>query len=99
MSLIGSIQIAIAAKEPTGDSRRRLLALPMLVTERFIELVEEQQPRALVVLAHYFALLVGFSSFWQMGNAGQREIRGIRSVVPAEWLDLMRAPLHAIGDA
>ena len=51
-----------------------------------------------MILAHYFALLGGFSNLWHIGDAGQREVRGISSALPDEWMELMQAPLQAIGD-
>jgi hypothetical protein len=88
-SYIGSIQIAIKENETPADICRRLLLFPIMVQERFIGLLGELQPRALVILAHFFALLVGYRDVWWIGEAGQKEIRGIQSVLPREWQSLM----------
>ena len=99
VSYIGSIWIAISkGDEPSGDICRRTIAFPMLVHPRFITLVEEQQPRALVVLAHYFAIVARFKAIWWMGDSGCREVRAIQSILPAEWQDAMRWPLENIAD-
>jgi hypothetical protein len=96
LSYIGSVQIAIAAAETSSIILRRLISFPMLIQKQFIDLVAEQQPRALVVLAHYFALLARFSHFWWIGDTGQREILGIQSFLPDEWQHLLEWPLQAM---
>lgn len=95
LSYIGSVQIAITAGEAPEDICRRLIVFPLLISKEFINLVEEQQPRALVVLAHYFALLAKFKDdIWYIGDAGQREVRGIHTILPVEWQDRMSKPLQ-----
>ena len=98
ISYIGSVQIAINAQERPADINRRLTLFPILIQKRFIDLVEEQQPRALVLLAHYFALLAKFRDLWWVGDTGQKEIRAIQSVLPEEWQDLMSWPLRAMEE-
>ncbi|MCJ1433825.1 hypothetical protein MMC27_003190 [Xylographa pallens] len=95
VNYIGSVQIAITAGEAGQDILRRLLVFPVLIPTRFIALVVEQQPRALVVLAHYFALVARFKHPWWIGDGGRREIRGIQSALSAEWSYLMSWPLSA----
>ena len=99
VSYIGSMLIAIdAGEEQGGDICRRAIAFPMLVHPGFITLVEEQQPRALVVLAHYFAVLARFKDLWWMGDSGRREMIGIQTILPTEWQEAMRWPLNAIEE-
>ena len=93
LSLIGSVQLAIEQSERQIDILRRLLVFPVLLEKPFIDLVEEGRPRALVLMAHYFALLTSFSHIWWIGDTGKREIVGIQSFLLAEWSDLMRWPL------
>ena len=97
VSYIGSILIAIdGGEEQGGDICRRTMAFPMLVHPGFITLVEEHQPRALVILAHYFAIVARFKNVWWMGDSGRREVIGIQTVLPPEWQDAMRWPLEEI---
>ncbi|MCJ1382351.1 hypothetical protein MMC17_005464 [Xylographa soralifera] len=93
VNYIGSVQIAITAGEAGHDILRRLLIFPVLIPRRFIDLVVEQQPRALVVLAHYFALVAGFKHLWWIGDAGRKEVRGIQTALSAEWIGMMSWPL------
>ena len=56
LSYIGSIKRAVNAREHSLGICRWFLAFPVVVPGKMIELLEEKKPRALVVLAHYFAL-------------------------------------------
>ncbi|KAE9372815.1 hypothetical protein N431DRAFT_245632 [Stipitochalara longipes BDJ] len=98
LSLIGSVQLAIAQSERQVDILRRLLVFPMLLEKPFIDLVEEGQPRALVLIAYYFAMLTTFSHVWWIGETGKREIKGIQSIISAEWSDLMTWPLTMVQE-
>ncbi|KAI1413642.1 C6 finger domain-containing protein [Hypoxylon sp. FL1857] len=75
---------------------RMVLMFPMLSDQRYVELVQEGSPRALVILAHYFALLVKFHDVWWVGNVGTVETRAIASVLPDEWQHLLAWPLKVI---
>jgi hypothetical protein len=96
ISYIGSIMIAITTQVEQPEIFRRIIAFPMLIKRGFIYLVEQRQPRALVVLAHYFALCTMLKKVWWIGDVGPREVRGIQMVLSDEWLDLMCWPLQTI---
>ncbi|OAA61962.1 c6 zinc finger domain containing protein [Niveomyces insectorum RCEF 264] len=113
LSYIGSVQHAMARGEPVYMLTRRIQGFTMVVPSRFIAFVAEQRPRALVVLAHFFATVSQISGVWWLGGIGgssdgggghsgkesiaKREVRGIRSVLPEEWLGYMAWPLQAAG--
>ncbi|KAK1982455.1 hypothetical protein LZ30DRAFT_590533 [Colletotrichum cereale] len=60
--------------------RGAALAFPATVSKRFIELLEERRPRALAILASFFALLKGFeSAVWWLDGVARREVMGIVS--------------------
>ncbi|KAF8848653.1 hypothetical protein BDZ45DRAFT_664215 [Acephala macrosclerotiorum] len=97
LSYIGSVQKAIEAGEHRLAICRRAMAFAVLSPKRFFDFVEEQRPRALVVLAHFFALLSNMEDIWWIGKVARREIEGIRRELPAEWQVLMRIPLTSVG--
>ncbi|KUJ06795.1 uncharacterized protein LY89DRAFT_692155 [Mollisia scopiformis] len=97
-SYIGSVQLSIAAKENTSNIFRRLIIFPTVVYTEFIDLVKEQRPRALVILAHFFAFLWDFRDFWWIGDCGRREVRAIENALNEEWRELMVWPLQAVDD-
>lgn len=98
MSTINYIGAMWSAEMPT-DAGRRLTIFPMVVDKRFVALVDEMRPRALVIMAHYFALLVNLREFWPVGDVGRRECRAIASMLPMEWLSMMREPLSMLDRA
>ncbi|RDL33019.1 uncharacterized protein BP5553_08458 [Venustampulla echinocandica] len=94
LSYIGGIWIAVNNHEATGDICRRLVVFPMLAPPRFLDLVEELRPRALVILMHYFALLSLLRDFWYIGDGGEREVYAIKATLVDEWLDFVSWPLE-----
>lgn len=53
------------------------LAFPATVSRRFIELVEEKRPRALSILACFFALLKRLDAVWWLHDVSRREVMGL----------------------
>ncbi|KAL7628043.1 hypothetical protein AAE478_002239 [Parahypoxylon ruwenzoriense] len=80
----------------SGKVFRMLVLFPMLVDRRYVELVRIGSPRALAILAHYFALLVRFDHVWWVANVGADEVRAIHGALPDEWQGLLSWPLQAI---
>lgn len=99
LSYIGGVILAIRTGEETvQDIGRRLVAFPVLIPKRFIELVTESRPRALVVLAYYFAIMAKRKDVWYVGDTGNREVRGIMSILPEKWRHWMQWPLQVIQE-
>ena len=97
LSYIGSIRKAIRAGEHSLGICRWLLAFAVVLPGKMIELLEEKKPRALVVLAHYFALagpVAGdLEAVWWIGAIARREVEGIQGCLPDEWHHLRTWPL------
>lgn len=99
LSFIGNIQVAIdGGIEGHGEILRRCVGFPGLIPKKFFDLIEEGRPRALVILAHYFAYLARFKDIWWVSDAGSREVRAIGDVVGAVWIDAMRWPLRTVEE-
>jgi hypothetical protein len=106
IAFIGGVQLAIEAGEGPPLICRRLVAFPVVVPKRpFHDFVEEGRPRALIVLAHYFALFARYRDFWWIGETGRREVYAIKEMLESlgeeaiEWLSLMEAPIKDVNDA
>lgn len=105
LSYVGSIQKGIDDGEPVYAISRRLQTFALLVPPRFVGLLSMQRPRALVVLAHFFATASQVRGVWWLGEAdgvdedstAKREIRAIKEVLPDEWLGPMVWPLDQVG--
>lgn len=53
------------------------LAFPATVSRRFIDLVEAKRPRALAILACFFALLKRMEGMWWLRDVSRREVMGL----------------------
>lgn len=68
LSYVGSIQRAIHNGEPTYAVARRIQVFALLVPPRFLDLVGMQRPRALVILAHFWATVAQVHGIWWLGD-------------------------------
>lgn len=57
--------------------RKNLLLFPSLLDDYLISQITQQAPRALVILAHYVAILSFLERDWLIGRAGVREVHAI----------------------
>ncbi|KAI0394731.1 hypothetical protein F5Y17DRAFT_240114 [Xylariaceae sp. FL0594] len=67
------------------------------VSRRFVELLEAKRPRALAILASYFALLKCLDDVWWLKGVARREIMGIVSLFDPddeEWWPRLQWPLR-----
>jgi hypothetical protein len=94
LSYIGSVQIGLKYDEHQLATCRRMMTFANMVPEKFLDFVEEQRPRALATLAHFFALSAGLENLWWIRDTARREIGGIQKVLPAEWQELIRFPVE-----
>lgn len=104
LSYVGSIQNAIRVGEPMYAVCRRIQAFPLLMPSKFIAFLEEQRPRALIVLAHFFAVVAQVHGVWWLRedergleSTAKREIRAISKVLPPEWRPFLVWPLDTVG--
>lgn len=56
------------------------LAFPAAVSNRFVQLLEAKRPRALAIVACFFALLKRIDNVWWLGDVARREVTGIISM-------------------
>lgn len=61
------------------------LAFPATVSKRFVQLIEERQPRALAILAAFFALLKVLDHVWWLQGMARREVLGIVSLFNSDY--------------
>lgn len=65
--------------------RHRILSFAATVSRKFIELITEQDPRALVIAACFFALTKPVDDVWWLDGVAKREVNGILTILPQEW--------------
>lgn len=102
LSYIGSFRKAIISGDAADVNLRWICMFPFMVPRKFIDFVGEGRPRALVILAHFFAVVANTDALQYLGNSGdrvtaKREIYAIRGVLPQQWASYMTWPLRQIA--
>lgn len=93
LSLIGSTYVSVVNNDPAHVICTRISAFGPLVPRKYVELLSLQTPRALVILAHYMALVRHVEDqFWWFQGIPEREILGIKSILPQQWQWLLAWP-------
>jgi hypothetical protein len=72
------------------------LAFPATVARRFIELVELKRPRALAIIACFFALLKRLDNVWWLHDVAKREVMGLVGLFESgsEWWRHLEWPVR-----
>lgn len=96
LAYIGGVWQAILNKEAPDALFRRFASLGILVPAQFAAFLEQGRPRALAILAHHFAMAKAADEHWWLHSVADREVNGIRSVLPAEWQWAMEWPLSLL---
>jgi hypothetical protein len=65
--------------------RARILGFPATVSRRFVELIEQHDPRALVIISCFFAMTKVVDDVWWLQGVAKREVSGIMGLLPQEW--------------
>ncbi|KIV96178.1 hypothetical protein PV10_00077 [Exophiala mesophila] len=93
LELIGSTYASVVNNDPPHVICSRISGFGPLVPRRYIELLSLQTPRAMVILAHYMALVRHIEDdFWWFQGIPEREIIGIKSILPQQWHWLLAWP-------
>jgi hypothetical protein len=73
--------------------RDRIIAFAATVSRRFVVLVGESDPRALVITACFFAMTKVVDDVWWLNGIAKKEVKGIFRLLPEEWLSKMEWPM------
>ncbi len=87
LSYIGWVERAERAvpHESTVLIMRRLAAFAAWVPDVLADFLEQRRPRAMVVIAYFFALWVPYEHVWMVGRTGRNQLRAIYAEIPPEW--------------
>ena len=96
VTYIGAVQNAVEAGEHINVTMRRLIIYPILFPERFVELLDEHRPRALVILAHFFAVAAHCQTSEWVGNVPEKEILALAGFLAPEYQHELAWPLSAV---
>lgn len=94
---VGCMSKAIEAEEPDTTFCQRVIGFTGTIPKLFLQLVLTKHPRALLILAYYFALVHHAESVWWLSGLAERSVRRIFETLPKEWKPLMRQPFAMIG--
>ncbi len=96
VSYVGAIQSAIEVGEHMDITTRRLIIYPVLFPQRFVELLEEHRPRALVILAHFFAVAAHCQTSAWVGDNPKKEILALAGFLEPEYQHELAWPLSMV---
>jgi hypothetical protein len=97
--LAHSLYNAQANGQPINASRRRLLTFPNALDPAFIELLREEDPRAMITLCYYFGVMKMAQDIWWFHGRPEYEINGVYSLLTDEWRHYMKWPREMVSEA
>lgn len=65
--------------------KARILGFPATVSRRFIKLIDEKDPRALSIIASFFAMTRAIDDAWWLEGVAKKEVAGIMSLLDPKW--------------
>jgi hypothetical protein len=87
LSCVGALYRAVTiSKESDLNLCQRLMAFGSTLPSRFLQLLEEGKPRALVIIALLFALLKRMRHIWWIGDGFDTEVDMIRCLLKGKTL-------------
>lgn len=92
------LYMSVQTNEPDWIIRKIFTGFPPVVPSEFLDFVYEKRPRAMVILAYFFALGKKVENIWWLRGIPEREVRGINSTMPLEWKWTMVWPLNIISE-
>ncbi|KIW69547.1 hypothetical protein PV04_05419 [Phialophora macrospora] len=98
VAFLGSVCKALQWPEQRYRICMRVVAFGHVIPRMFIRLLAERRPRALAILANYMAFVKYIEKYWWFRNRAQKEISGIRSILPPHWHWALAWPLAVLQD-
>ncbi|KAE9380230.1 hypothetical protein N431DRAFT_449023 [Stipitochalara longipes BDJ] len=81
--------VAWLAKAQSSLIMRNVFKFTAVVTKRFIQLLEQRDPRALCICAYFFVLMKKLVTIWWLDGVAGPEFWGLMSFIPEQWKTLM----------
>lgn len=91
------LYFAVQDRQPEYVIRKIFNGFPPVVPKLFLDYVGEKRPRALAILAHLFALGKSVENIWWLRGIPEQEVRGIDSIMPADWKWALAWPLSLVS--
>ncbi|EMD65261.1 hypothetical protein COCSADRAFT_24929 [Bipolaris sorokiniana ND90Pr] len=90
---------AASSRFGTAPSDSLLKIWAHFITPRFIELLNDRQPGALIIFAHYAVLFYRARHYWFFEGVAQQILHIADVLVPSEWKSWLDWPREQIGAA
>jgi hypothetical protein len=74
-----------------------IMAWPIRLSTAYLELLEQQRPEALIILAYYTVPLHFYSSSWIIGDSGQRLLAAIEQRLGNYWSAWLEWPKEIVA--
>lgn len=87
----------VADPKQTMSVKTFTYSWPARVPHRYVEMLGERSPVALVILGHYCVMLKGLQNFWFMKTAASRVLQQVRNQLDEEWMPYIEWPLGVVG--
>jgi hypothetical protein len=97
LAYVYKVHRAVEEGEPHGKLCRRVMGLGPMVNVKFIDMISERRPRALAILAHHIVMAKLLESSWWMVGIAEREIYGIRDILPDNWKWALEWPVQTLA--
>lgn len=105
---IGNLQSIMNACEISGSASTTsasmstygaIIAWPVMVPIEYVDALDMRRPEAMVILAHYAALLHLYRQLWIFGDGGRFLIEAICGSLGAKWEDWLEWPVKVLRDS
>lgn len=96
MSYLELLKDCLQVGERTQWIRQRLSIAPCAFGDKFLALLQENDPISLLILARFFALFTFVDNVWWLEGTAIHEVRGLTSLVPDEWEWAISWPLEIL---
>jgi hypothetical protein len=71
---------------------------PVIIPAEYTQKLQERQPEAIIILAHFVALLHRARTSWPVGDGARIFIEAISRGLGPSWKNWLRLPMDAIGN-
>jgi hypothetical protein len=87
----------IEGRAPGASKLSSLTAWSVLVSREYIDLLSERRGEALVIFAHYGALINTQRDKWVFGDGGEYIVSSISQYLGLEWEEWLRWPMQTLN--
>jgi hypothetical protein len=98
-SIMNACKISNSTSTPSPMSAyAAVTSWPVMVPIEYVDALDTRRPEALVILAHYAALLHLYRQLWIFGDGGRFLVESIGDSLGVEWEDWLEWPVKVLQD-